>query len=191
MSTFSISDTVREKSKQVLKDALNLRKRADDYNTSYSQEIREGTEKRQLLLTEGLSKGLSPDKIDFGPNFIPSEKTPVLNFLFFTLRDEFSGDITVLREEKDLGKDSKELLEYYNNKISSGAVEDKVDKFENPLQPNVGKYIYGDVDIEMFDKIKKLKALSNSPNESEAFSAYRMAKKLCEKYKLDFDRIPV
>jgi hypothetical protein len=190
MSTFSISDAVREKSKKVLKDALNLRSRANDYNTNYSQEIKEGTEKRQLLLTEGLSRGLTPDSIDFGPNFIPSEKTPVLNFLFFTLRDEFGGDITALREEKDLGKDSKELLEHYNKQISDGPVENKLDKFENPLQPNLGKYIYGDVDVDMFEKIKKLKSLSNSPNESEAFSAYRMAKKLCEKHKLDFDRIP-
>lgn len=191
MSTFILSDTVREKSKQVLKDALTLRSRAQEYNTNYSDEIRDGTQKRQLLLTEGISKGLKPEQINFGPDFIPSEQTPVLNFLFFTLRDEFGGDITALREEKDLGKDSKELLEHYNKQISDGPVENKLDKFECPSQPNVGKYIYGDVDVEMFDKIKKLKSLANSPNESEAFSAYRMAKKLCEKHKLDFDRIPV
>ena len=190
MSTFVLSDSIREKSKQVLKDALTLRNRAAEYNSSYSNEISEGTKKRQLLLTEGISKGLKPSEIDFGPNFIPSEQTPVLNFLFFTLRDEFGGDITVLREEKDLGKDSKELLEHYNKQISDGPVEKKLDKFECDSQPNVGKYIYGDVDVEMFDKIKKLKSLSNSPNEAEAFSAYRMAKKLCEKHKLDFDRIP-
>ena len=190
MSTFILSDTVREKSKQLLKDALSLRSRAQEYNTNYSVEIKEGTQKRQLLLTEGISKGLKPSEIDFGPNFIPSEQTPVLNFLFFTLRDEFGGDITVLREEKDLGKDSKELLEHYNKQIIDGPAENKLDKFESKSQPNVGKFIYGDVDIEMFEKIKKLKALSTSPNEAEAFAAYTMARKLCDKHKLEFDKIP-
>lgn len=189
MSTFVLSDSIREKSKQVLKDALTLRNRAAEYNSSYSNEISEGTKKRQLLLTEGISKGLKPSEIDFGPNFIPSEQTPVLNFLFFTLRDEFGGDITVLREEKDLGKDSKELLEHYNKQISDGPMENKLDKFECESQPNVGKYIYGDVDIEMFDKIKKLKSLSKSPNQEEAFSAYRKCLELCSKHGLEFDKI--
>jgi hypothetical protein len=43
---------------------------------------------------------------------------------------------------------------------------------------------------DMFVKIKKLKALSKSPNENEAFLAYRLALKLCKKYGLEFDKIP-
>jgi hypothetical protein len=191
MSLIKHPDAIRsEKNKAVASDLTSLRSWARDYNNRYEDEIKEGTEKRQLLLTEGLRKGVSKDKIDFGPNFIPSNETPILNFLFFHKRDEDYSELDALREIKDVGKKEEFLREQYNKTISEGAVEDKLDKFENPLQPNLGKYIYGDVDVDMFEKIKKLKSLSNSPNESEAFSAYRMAKKLCEKHKLDFDRIP-
>jgi hypothetical protein len=44
---------------------------------------------------------------------------------------------------------------------------------------------------DMFKKIKKLKALSHSSNENEAFIAYRMCQELCQRYQLDIDRIPI
>lgn len=52
------------------------------------------------------------------------------------------------------------------------------------------EYLYGNITLDMFNKIKKLKALSKSPNEEEAFLAYRKALELCKEYNLDFDRIP-
>ena len=44
--------------------------------------------------------------------------------------------------------------------------------------------------MNIVNKIKKLKALSRSSNESEAFQAYRKALELCKEYNLEFDRIP-
>ena len=43
---------------------------------------------------------------------------------------------------------------------------------------------------DLLEKIKKLKALSQSPNEKEAFLAYRKCLELCKKYDLEFDKIP-
>jgi len=51
-------------------------------------------------------------------------------------------------------------------------------------------FIYGNMTHETFKKIKKLKALSRSDNENEAFLAYRMCLQLCERHGLDIDRIP-
>jgi hypothetical protein len=52
------------------------------------------------------------------------------------------------------------------------------------------EYLYGNITLDMFNKIKKLKALSKSPIDAEAFAAYRKALELCKEYNLDFDRIP-
>ena len=190
MSFTKHPDSIRaEKNKAVTKDMTSLRSWARDYNNRYEDEIKEGTEKRQLLLTEGLRKGVSKDKIDFGPNFIPSDETPILNFLFFHKRDENYGELEVLREIKDIGKKEEFLREQYNKKISDGTIEDKLDKFEEKSQPNLGTLLYGDVTLEMFDKIKKLKSLSKSQNKEEAFSAYSKCMELCNKHGLDFDKI--
>lgn len=56
--------------------------------------------------------------------------------------------------------------------------------------PEMMEYLYGNITVDMFNKIKKLKALSKSSNEQEAFQAYRKAVDLCKQYNLDFDRIP-
>jgi hypothetical protein len=56
--------------------------------------------------------------------------------------------------------------------------------------PDMVSYLYGNITLDTFNKIKKLKALSKSPNEKEAFLAYRKAMDLCKEYNLDFDRIP-
>jgi hypothetical protein len=56
--------------------------------------------------------------------------------------------------------------------------------------PEMVEFLYGNITLDMFNKIKKLKALSKSPNEQEAFQAYRKAVDLCKQYNLDFDRIP-
>lgn len=56
--------------------------------------------------------------------------------------------------------------------------------------PEMVEYLYGEITLDMFNKIKKLKALSKSPNEKEAFQAYRKAIELCKEYNLEFDKIP-
>lgn len=190
LQNFNNDDRLVNKKKSVVEDVKNLSNWARQYNSNYSEEIKEGTEKRRLLLTEGLKKGLRRDEINFGPKFIPSDETPLLNFLYFHRRDENYGEIEVLKDIKDVGKKEEFLREHYNKSISEGSVDGKLDKFESPnSQPNMGTLLYGDVTIEMFDKIKKLKSLSKSPNQEEAFSAYRKCLELCNKHGLEFDKI--
>ena len=182
-------NNIDAKAKEVKKDYVKLSSWARDYNNRYLGEIEEGTKKKQLLLAEGLSKGKNRETIDFGPNFIPSNDTPILNFLFFHKRDEHYEELEVLREIKDVGKKEEYLREHYNKSISDGKIDGKLDKFEEKLQPNLGTLLYGDVTLEMFDKIKKLKSLSKSPNKEEAFSAYSKCMDLCNKHGLEFDKI--
>ena len=52
------------------------------------------------------------------------------------------------------------------------------------------EYLYGNITMKTFSKLKKLKALSKSPNMNEAFSAYRKCLKLCKEHDVDFDKIP-
>jgi hypothetical protein len=61
---------------------------------------------------------------------------------------------------------------------------------ENSDVPEMDELVYGNCTHDMFKKVKKLKALSRSSNENEAFIAYRMCMELCEKYGLDMDKIP-
>mgnify|MGYP005661113113 FL=1 len=64
----------------------------------------------------------------------------------------------------------------------------EVDVMENP--PELFEYLYGNITMGTFSKLKKLKRLSKSPNENEAFRAYRKCLKLCEQYNVEFDKIP-
>jgi len=174
------------KTKEAQRDRTNLGYSAQEYNKKYDTEIETGTEKKRLLLEEGKRKGLKPEEICTAV-FIPTRETPILNFLYFMLRDDPQGSqslLEVLREDKDLGKDVRILEEQYNKE--TGHLQHN--EYESK-QPNMGMYLYGDVTLEMFDKIKKLKALSKSPNTQEAFSAYTKCNELCKKHGLEFDKI--
>ena len=69
---------------------------------------------------------------------------------------------------------------------SSGELQSDIDD-----SPEMMTYLYGNLTLDTFNKLKKLKALTKSPNENEAFRAYRACLKLCDKYNLEFDKIPV
>ena len=56
--------------------------------------------------------------------------------------------------------------------------------------PEVTSFVYKNMDAGTFGKIKKLKALSRSDNEEEAFMAWSKCDALCKKYDLKFDDIP-
>ena len=56
--------------------------------------------------------------------------------------------------------------------------------------PEMFEYLYGNITLKEFGVLKKLKALSKSNNEHEAFSAYKKCLKLCERHNIEFDRIP-
>jgi len=141
--------------------------------------------------------------------FIPSIYTPILNFLFFTLRDEEDCQTKTIQEviEEYIIQSGYTITEeidlYIKGIIQSISRDQKLDElgdsvsFENVVSlentkevEDIGKFIYGNLTTTEFNKIKKLKALSKSSNEKEAFFAYRKCLELCKKYHLEFDKIP-
>jgi len=79
---------ISKKVQEVKQDKQNILQAADDYGKRYEQEIIEGTKKRQLLLENGARRGLSEAEVmaDYG-RFVPTVYTPILNFLYFMLRE--------------------------------------------------------------------------------------------------------
>ncbi len=178
-----------KKAIEVKKNKADLLAEAKSYQSKYKQEIEEGTRKRQLLLEEGKSRGLKEDDI-FRDNqiFIPTAQTPILNYLFFVLREEKSQEdaIKVLRAAEDLDKEFSVLKEEYDKKYGS-----VVDSHETPEQvPNMVSYIYKNVNDDTMATLKKLKTLAMGENEKEAFVAFRKGRELAQKYNLDWDKIP-
>ena len=189
---------LQAKKEAVKKDKQNLLSIAESYAEKYHDEIVEGTKKRQKLLTEGQSQGLTEEEIFKGnKQFMPTVYTPILNFLYFMFREEAKDErkkIQTLTEEyiKEFG---------YQNLIDAMQEDSDPEKEENTTLEDIlsadthapeesDHFIYGNMDHDTFKKIKKLKALSKSPNEKEAFLAYRKCLELCERYGLEFDKIP-
>jgi hypothetical protein len=218
---------ISKKVQEIKQDKEHLLSAADEYGAKYQEEILEGTKKRALLLQEGSARGLSENEIaqEYG-KFIPTVYTPLLNFLYFMLResepqdrkkyhqrdmlneqlihlkqlshDEGSEDLTDAQVAAILDDKlkqvyaetvSEEKRQQVNQQFATEETlpEDEV-KLKEPQE--MVEYLYGNITLDMFNKIKKLKALSKSPNEAEAFQAYRKALELCKEYNLDFDRIP-
>jgi hypothetical protein len=107
--------------------------------------------------------------------FIPSVYTPILNWLFFFIMEGRDPEKEYIREKED---------EKYRTLLEEGKIED-IEK-----APDMLTYIYGNITLEKFQTLKKLKRLSRSPNEHEAFQAYRKCIKLCKEHGIEFDRIP-
>jgi len=191
-----------KKTEAVKKDKQSLLTAATTYTQKYEKEINEGTKKRQKLITDGRDRGLNEDEAlsQYG-QFLPSVYTPILNWLFFTFREEAEAPQTAKME-------LEELTQYYINKfgydgfikrleagseytreVYSNELEDLLsDETEQPVE--MDSLIYGEMTNGTFQKIKKLKALAQSPNEREAFLAYRKCLELCKKHKLEFDKVP-
>ena len=119
-------------------------------------------------------------------------------------REDMSSNL-----QKTTSKDKlKELTQFYINqygydeyikKLEEGTTYQKEvysedlesilsDESNDPVEMET--YIYGNLTVADFKKVKKLKALSKSTNENEAFLAYRKCIELCKKYGLEFDKIP-
>lgn len=177
-----------QKAAEIKQTKTNLVEAAKSYQDKYSDEIERGTQKRQLMLKEGTAKGLSEDEI-FKDNslFIPTKQTPILNYLFFLLRETKLEDIDirVLRNAADSDKDFRLLKEEYEKKYGAQLHEEH----KNAI-PNMVSFVYANIPDDMFATIKKLKTLSQSSNEQEAFQAYRKCLELCKKYNLEFDKVP-
>lgn len=170
---------ITKKVAEIKQDKQNLVNAADNYSTKYRQEILEGTQLRGRLLAEGKSKGLSEEEVmsRFG-RFVPTVYTPILNLLYFLLRES---------EEEDRGKYGQ------RDKLNEQFGHLREDDFKSEVlkePPEMVEYLYGHVTLDMFDKIKKLKALSRSANKHEAFLAYTKGLELCKEHGLDFDKIP-
>lgn len=179
------------------KKAIEVKKHKDDlvcaaktYEGKYKQEIDEGTKKRHLMLEDGKSRGLKEDDI-FKDNqiFIPTHQTPILNYLYFLLREEkdHSAAIKVLRAAEDLDTELSVLKEQFEKKYGQETHNDH----KTQDIPNVVSFIYGHIGDDTMATLKKLKTMANSDNEKEAFVAYRKCTELCKKYGLEFDKIPV
>jgi hypothetical protein len=170
---------ISKKVEEIKQDKENLSNIADQYGKKYQDEILEGTERRANLLTEGESRGLSEDETmqQFG-RFIPTVYTPILNLLYFMLRETEEEDRMKYRNRDRLNEQFGHLRE-----------EDFKSQVLKEPTPMI-EYLYGHTTLEKFNIIKKLKALSTSDNESEAFQAYRKARELCKEEGLDFDKIP-
>lgn len=166
-------ERMKKKIENVKKDKGSILKAAEEYNNRYQEEVEEGTKKRQLMIEDGAKRGLKEKDVCKG-SFVPTKYTPILNWLYFMMREE---NIDVGWEES---------RQKYNQQY--GHLED--DYEEQSSVPEMDEFVYGNMSHDMFKKIKKLKALSRSDNENEAFIAYRMCIELCERYGLDIDRIP-
>ena len=170
---------IAKKVQEIKQDKQNLLDVADQYGKKYQDEILEGTEKRNRMLTEGAQRGLSEEEVmsSYG-RFCPTIYTPILNLLYFLLRESEVQDQDLYRQRDRLNEQFGHLHEA---DVKSAVLKEP---------PDMVNYLYGNITLDMFNKIKKLKALSKSPNEKEAFRAYRKANELCKQYNLDFDRIP-
>jgi hypothetical protein len=172
------NERLAKKIEEVKKDKQGLTNAASSYNVKYQREIEEGTKKAQLLIEDGKRRGLKEEDI-FRGSFMPTVRTPILNFLYFMLREE-NVDAGFEESRQKYNKQYGHLQDEY--------VAEDTDNLQAP--PEMETFIYGNMTRDQFVKIKKLKALSRSSNENEAFIAYRMCLELCERYGLEMDKIP-
>jgi len=214
---------IQKKTQEIKEDKAHLISTATQYNKTYRTEILEGTK----LLSEGISHGLTEEEIrvNYG-KFLPTTRTPLLNLLYFLLRESEGGDRNLYERRDRINEqlikshqvdhsddettmaDVDALLDELRQKdydetrsspkrqeINQQFQKEKLSRTQEEAvklkdTPDMVNYLYGNITLDTFNLIKKLKALSKSPNEKEAFLAYRKANDLCKKYNLDFDRVP-
>ena len=130
-----------------------------------------------MLLEDGARRGVSADDVfkDFTV-FIPAKNTPLLNYLFF-----------LLRENDYSPAESKVICEKYEKEF--GHVVEEKDPTAESL-PNMVSFVYCNIGDETFATIKKLKTLADSANEQEALQAYKKCREMCKKYNLEYAKIP-
>jgi len=167
---------IAKKILKVKQDKENILKAASKINENFKEEISKGDKTKQLLLEDGKRKGIKEEEI-FSNNlvFIPTSSSPVLNFCYYITRS-VDQSLSVLKEsyDKKYGQ-----LEHDPESSASG-----------DIIPDLGKYLFENVTLETFSKIKKLKSMSRSENDQEAFIAFKKFNELCKKYNLDPTKIP-
>jgi len=90
---------LQKKVQDIKEDKKHINETAEEYSKRYKQEIIDGTELRAKLLTEGSAKGLSEQEImaSYG-KFVPTVYTPILNMLYFLLRESEPQDVRKYRQ---------------------------------------------------------------------------------------------
>ncbi len=130
----------------------------------YRSEIEEGTRKRQLLLTNGAAQGKDEATVlrEYG-KFIPSKYTPIMNFIYFLMRDGEHPDWLGIHKHlnETLGHSKVETVQ----KVSEAVTEEELDqifgmlvhedeKYANVQEPDdMDKFIYGNMTHDMFVKM--------------------------------------
>jgi hypothetical protein len=182
------ADRLVKETNEVKKLKTGLVDSANSYKTHYKTEISENTNRLKALIQDGKERGLSEsDVLKNQLAFYPTENTPILNLLFFLRRENPGVDVIEMLMNPEERDNTQKAL---NEKYGSKQWDTKTEEIAKNV-PEMEEIIYGNMTHTMFVKIKKLKALSNSPNEEEAFSAYTKCKQLCREYNLEFDKIPV
>ena len=190
-----LADRLLKQINEVKKSKNSLLQSAETYNSGkYANEVQEGTKKLQLLLEDGKRKGLSEAEI-LGQqgSFCPSVRTPILNLLYFLMREYPDvNNVNILREEKHQDKDDTELLNELNKAFGSDWHQD--DEFDKSTEkaPSMDSFIYGNLTNRQYLTIKKLKRLSqDQSNINESVAAYKACLLLCKKYGLEFSKVKV
>jgi hypothetical protein len=215
---------ISKKVQEVKQDKQNILHAADEYGKRYEEEIIEGTKQRQLLLENGARRGLSEAQVmsEYG-RFVPTVYTPILNFLYFMLRetekedsakyrrrdainealiragqlshddveaDLSSAELEALIDEKLKELKEEQLIDERRQKLNKKFMEEEGDDAQLKDTPDMVEFLYGNLSLDDFNRVKKLKALAQSPNDEEAFLAFKKCRELCKQFNLDYDRIP-
>jgi hypothetical protein len=171
-----------KKIEEIKQDKKNLLVVANEYGDRYKTEILEGTEQRAKLLSEGASRGLSENEVmQQYHGFLPTVYTPLLNLLYFMLRESDN--------DPHYGPQHYEERNKLNEEFGS-LREDDIEKTILKDTPDLEEYLYGKISFDMFDRIKKLKALAQSSNPAEAGQAFIKCRDLCKAHGLDYDKVP-
>ena len=183
----SVFEHLQETKKFVKKTKDDLLENAKNFTSKYTNEINEGTKKRRLLLEDAKSKGLKEDEyFKNHTEFIPTESTPLLNYLHYLTKEYGNGDNINLYESNEIDLLLNNIL--LESEQRGDIIHDSIES--DKKTPSMESYIYKNMDSKTFGVIKKLKALSRSVNKQEAFLAYSKCLELCKKYNLEFDKIP-
>lgn len=182
---------LKEQTELVKKSHKNLREAAVQLSSKYNKEVVEGTRKVQILLENGQSRGLTEEQIFAGQCFHPTVRSPILNMIYFLMREHPDAHkINFNRLAEDIDRDPDILLKEQNTKYGSEYHDERDEKTADHA-PEMEEFVYGEMTMATYQTIKKLKRLSLSPNEAEAFAAYRKCVEMCKKYNLEFDKVKI
>ena len=78
---------IAKKTQEIKADKQHLNAIASEYSSKYEREIAEGEKLKRNLLTEGGRSGRTREESLSGHGFIPQRCTPILNMLYFLLRE--------------------------------------------------------------------------------------------------------